>query len=153
MIEVRHDCLSQTTNIKCMGEPGFGAMIWHLISMRSWLAVSALGAAASVSWILHAANERKLTIKESEASLISGSLPLPAFFSILHFSAFFPSQRCFSHAEPLTCVTQEIDEARHLNIWSGLIARLVLQIRASGCRLTDAGSVLTAPVTQSNDSC
>lgn len=74
------------------------------------------GAAASVSWILHAANERKLTIKESEASLIPGSLPSPAFFSILHFLASFLARGASRTRSALTCVTQEIDEARPLNI-------------------------------------
>lgn len=75
--------LELTTYIKETRSPDFSALIY-----KDLMSCQSTGAAASVSWILDLTNERKLTIKSSETSLISGSLPTSLLISF-HTSQLF----------------------------------------------------------------
>lgn len=64
-------------------EPRFRCLDLTFDINKDLISCQCTGAAASVSWILDRTNERKLTIKLSETSLISGSLPTSLLISFL----------------------------------------------------------------------
>lgn len=141
-------------------KPGFCALIWHLIWMRSWLAVSGW---CCCFCVLDSESDYWEEINHQGVRGLSSDFLIftNLFFSCLSFHFFFPLLFTPPPPQGAAHISRQSPWQSYIVEWWSKTPQYLIQpdcqISATEqgfqLQVSDAGSLLTAPVTQSNESC